>query len=99
MLTQQMTDKLTAYVEQGGCLVLGCRTGYKDETGKCVMSKLPGLLAPLTGTDIPEYTFVSPADGTVYADWDGTRIEAAVFNDLLAPLTEDAKVEARCSSS
>ena len=99
MLTQQMTDKLTAYVEQGGCLVLGCRTGYKDETGKCVMSKLPGLLAPLTGTDIPEYTFVSPADGTVYADWDGTRIEAAVFNDLLAPLTEDAKVEARFSSS
>lgn len=98
MLTQQLADKLTAYVEQGGCLVLGCRTGYKDDTGKCVMSKLPGLLAPLTGTDIPEYTFVSPADGTVYADWDGTQIEAAVFNDLLAPLTEDAKVEARYAS-
>ena len=72
---------------------------YKDETGKCVMSRLPGLLQPLTGTDIPEYTFVSPADGTVYADWDGVQIEACIFNDLLEPLTEQARVEARYVSS
>jgi len=99
IVTQETADKLTAYVEQGGCLVLGCRTGYKQENGKCVMSKLPGLLQPLAGTDIPEYTFVSPAEGTVYADWDGVQIEASIFNDLLEPLTDQAKVEARYVSS
>ena len=48
--------------------------------------------ANLTGTDIPEYSFVAPDEGKVYADWDGEKIEAAVFNDILAPVGENAEV-------
>ena len=83
---------LEAYVREGGKLVMGCRTGYKDMSGRCVMDYLPGLAAELAGTDIPEYSFVAPDDGKVCADWDGERIEAAVFNDILAPVGENAEV-------
>ena len=76
----------------GGKLVMGCRTGYKDLNGRCVMDYLPGLAAELTGTDIPEYSFVAPDEGKVYADWDGEKMEAAVFNDILAPAGENAEV-------
>ncbi len=91
IMTRERAELLEAYVKQGGTLILGCRTGYKDITGKCVMLKLPGLLRDLSGADVIDYTFVSPADDPVYVDWDGIKLEAAVFNDILEPL-EDAQV-------
>lgn len=93
ILTQEMADKLTQYVEQGGTLLLGCRAGYKDATGKCVMLKLPGLVQELCGTDIPEYTYVAPDDREPYVMWKGKKLTAAVFNDLLAPVS-GGRVEA-----
>ncbi|WP_130838686.1 beta-galactosidase [Lachnoclostridium sp. Marseille-P6806] len=89
---------LRAYVEQGGTLVLGCRAGYKDETGQCVQTRLPGLLQELTGTDVTEYTLIAPEEGRIFADWGGTQIEAAVFTDELSPLG-DARVLARYTNS
>lgn len=86
ILTEERMELLKAYVAAGGKLVMGCRTGYKDMNGKCVMALLPGLASELTGTDVPEYNFVAPDDGHVYVDWNGTQIEAAVFNDILAPV-------------
>jgi beta-galactosidase len=86
ILREDRVKLLEDYVRQGGTLVLGCRAGYKDDTGKCPMRNLPGLLQELSGTDVPEYTFVGPDDGKIMADWEGTFIEAAVFNDILAPL-------------
>lgn len=99
ILTEERRKLLETYVSEGGKLVMGCRTGYKDIYGRCVMDKLPGKAAKLTGTDIPEYSFVAPDDGKVMADWDGTKIEAAVFNDLLAPVGENAEVLASYVSS
>lgn len=95
IVNPQRAAILEEYVEAGGCLVLGCRSGYKDMTGKCVMDRLPGLFAKISGTDIPEYTRVNPDDEPVYIDWDGIRLEAAVFNDQLEPLTADAQVLGR----
>ena len=95
IVNQQRAAILEEYVKDGGCLVLGCRSGYKDMTGKCVMDRLPGLFAKMSGTDIPEYTRVNPDDEPVYIDWDGIRLEAAVFNDQLEPLTADAQVLGR----
>lgn len=92
ILTEGKIRLLEQYVSGGGKLVMGCRTGYKDESGKCVMERLPGLAAKLTGTDVEEYSFVAPDDGRVMAEWDGEEIEAAVFNDLLAPVGEGAEV-------
>ena len=99
ILTAERMTLLEQYVAQGGKLVMGCRTGYKDLNGKCVMDCLPGLAAKVTGTDIPEYSFVAPDDGKVMADWDGVQIDAAVFNDLLAPVGEHAEALATYVSS
>lgn len=99
ILTKKRMELLTRYVEQGGKLVMGCRTGYKDLNGRCVMDTLPGLASKLTGTDIPEYSFVAPDEGRVEVDWDGQKIEAAVFNDLLSPVGENAMVLAVYDSS
>lgn len=99
ILTKERMELLEQYVAAGGKLVMGCRTGYKDLNGKCVMDCLPGLAAKVMGTDIPEYSFVSPDDGKVMVDWEGTQIEAAVFNDLLAPVGENAEVLATYASS
>lgn len=99
ILTGERMSLLERYVAEGGKLVMGCRTGYKEVNGKCVMEHLPGLAARVTGTDIPEYSFVAPDDGKAMAEWDGERVEAAVFNDLLAPVGESAEVLATYTDS
>lgn len=90
IMTESRAGLLEAYIEAGGTLVLGCRAAYKDLTGKCVMDKLPGLLRKLSGADVTDYSFIAPDDGPVFVDWEGRKIEAAVFTDILEPL-EKAK--------
>lgn len=92
ILTGERMKVLEDYVAAGGRLVMGCRTGYKDLNGKCVMDYLPGLAARLTGTDIPEYSFAAPDEGRITVEWEGAEFEAAVFQDLLAPVGEDAQI-------
>lgn len=91
ILTPERAELLEQYVAQGGKLVMGCRTGYKDSNGRCVTEYLPGLAAKVTGTDIPEYSFVAPDEEPVMAEWDCTVFEAAVFNDLPVPAGEQAE--------
>lgn len=92
IMTEKRRDILEEYVRSGGTLVLGCRTGYKDMNGKCVMMKLPGLLQDLAGTDVVEYSFVAPDEGKATIKWDDEEIEAAVFNDQLETIGEHSKV-------
>ena len=49
----------------------------------------------MSGVDIPEYTLVSPDNKDIVIDWDGTKLEAAVFNDQLAAVGEHAEVLGR----
>ena len=86
ILTPERVDLLEKYVEQGGILLLSCRTGYKDIHGKCPMHKLPGLLQKLSGADVMEHTFIAPDEGKVMVNWDGEVFEAPVFNDILEAL-------------
>lgn len=79
---------LENYVAGGGTLILGCRSGYKDMDGHCVMQDLPGLLRPLTGADVPEFTRTCPGDAPVVIRWGNRRFEAPVFNDILQPLAD-----------
>lgn len=98
IINEQRAKVLKEYVANGGTLVVGCRSGYKDMNGRCVMDKLPGLLSELTGTDIPEYSFIAPDVEKVTVDWDGTVMEASVFTDLLEAVGGNARVEGRFTS-
>lgn len=89
---------LEEYVRGGGLLIIGCRAGYKDMNGRCVMMPQPGLLQPLTGTDVRDFTFTSPAEEAVWAEFGGNRIDMPVFNDILTPL-EGTKVLAAYKNS
>lgn len=96
ILTEEREEILRRYVEQGGTLVFGCRTAVKDIHGICVTDRLPGLVRDLAGADIPEYTAVSPEDGSVKAVWDGTELRTTLFNDQIAA-RGDAEVVASYS--
>ena len=98
IMTQERADLLEAYVKQGGKLIVGCRTGYKDEYGRCIMMPMPGLLQKLTGTDITDFTFTSPAEDTPCAEWDGEIFAMPVYNDVMLPL-EGTQVLAKFTSS
>lgn len=95
ILTKAQILLLQNYVEAGGRLVFGCRTGQKDIRGFCVTEKLPGLAARLTGTDVLEYSLVAPDETEVCVDWDGVKLTAPVFRDMLAPAGEHARVLGR----
>lgn len=94
LMDEKRAALLSAYVEQGGTLILGCRSGYKDLTGKCVMLPQPGLLQRLTGTDVRDFTFTSPNEDDTFAVWDGQRLETPVFNDILTALEGTAVLAA-----
>ncbi len=98
ILREAETALLRAYVEAGGVLVVGCRTGYKDTTGKCPMQPMPGLMRELTGTTVEEYTFRSPAEEMAEAEWDGKKLHVDCFMESLKAL-EGTDVLARYTSS
>ena len=85
ILREKQVEKLRAYVEAGGTLVVGCRTGYKSVSGTCPMRPMPGLLSELTGTMVEEYTFRSPAEEAAEADWDGRKLVVDCFMESLLP--------------
>lgn len=89
IMTEDRTLLLKEYVAQGGTLIIGCRSGYKQENGKCVMLPQPGLLRELTGSDVRDFTFASGAEEPVWADWNGQRLEMPLFHDIMEP-AEDA---------
>lgn len=88
IMTEERAVLLKAYVEQGGTLILGCRSGYKQENGKCVMLPQPGLLRELTGSDVRDFTFVGVQEEAVYALWDGNILDVPVFHDIMEPAEE-----------
>lgn len=92
ILSDYFVSVLKEYVEQGGVLIMGCRAGQKDETGKCPMTKMPGLASELVGATVSEFTFVGPNDDEMYAEWNGKKIEAPIFNDILEVTENGAKV-------
>lgn len=78
IMTEKRSALLKRYAEQGGTLIMGCRAGLKDISGKAYMLPQPGLLQELTGTDVRDFTFVSPAEKS--------DPETPVWNDILTPL-------------
>ncbi len=99
ILTKRRAALLKMYVEKGGCLIVGARTGQKETHGRCVMEPMPGLLSELTGTVVEEFTFVGAVDGTVCMDWKGSKLDTGIFNDILENVDEDVKVLARYASN
>jgi len=59
LVTTEIAENLTRYVQEGGTLVLTQRAGVKDESNMVVNQRLPGLLAEVCGIEIEEYDSLS----------------------------------------
>jgi beta-galactosidase len=55
IVDETLAKRLTGFVQGGGRLVIGPRTGIKDEYNALQPSRQPGPLAELTGLEVEEY--------------------------------------------
>ena len=85
ILTKETADLLEAYVKEGGILVMGSRTGYKDVYGRCPMRPMPGFARDLCGVYVKDYTLKRKEDPAKIT-WDGKVYEAPIFHDILEPI-------------
>jgi len=86
IITEQRAKLLEDYTKNGGTIIIGCRTGYKDIYGKCPMHEMPGPLIELCGATVEDFTLLGPYDETQYFNWGEHKLEAPIFNDVLSPL-------------
>ncbi len=86
ILTEEAAKLLAEYVEGGGILVMGARTGYKDEYGRCPIMPMPGYARSITGAEVVDYTFARAEEAPVNIDWSGEWLSAPHFHDILKPV-------------
>ena len=84
ILTDETAALLRAYCAQGGTLVMGARTGYKDEYGRCPMCPMPGPAAGLCGVTVMEYSFPHPLRPATL-EWGGRQYPVTGFSETLEP--------------
>lgn len=83
VLTKKRAELLKEYAHQGGTVIMGCRTGYKNLDGICYTMPMPGYAAELCGAEVDEFTFLSPYDEKQFVSIGGKRVSAPCFNDIL----------------
>jgi len=64
IMTADTAELLAKFAEQGGTVIFGARTGYKNKQGHCLMAPMPGPVASLCGVTVEDFTLIK---GTVQA--------------------------------
>ncbi|KAB7646591.1 cellulase family glycosylhydrolase [Polymorphobacter fuscus] len=85
IITDAMATRLTAYVRGGGHLILGPRSGLKDEFNRLETRRQPGPLADLLGGQVEQFHAL---DEAIEAG-DG---KAVVWAEQLSPAAPDTDV-------
>jgi beta-galactosidase len=87
VLTRELADRLESFVSSGGTLIVGPRSGVKDEENAIVNELLPGLLRELAGCTVEEYDAFSDVVGLEMRvqDDDGRYHRALGVADVLVP--------------
>jgi len=88
VVDQPLTEKLTAFVKNGGTLILSYRSGVKDENNVVTDQTLPGPLAELAGIEIHDFDPQTNQQQEV-AGPDGVGRPARVWFDILTPTTAE----------
>lgn len=102
IMTEETARLIKRYVEEGGTVLFGCRTGYKDASGHCRMQPIPGPVADLCGVTVEDFTHVIPSEEAAtiqFVDNPATH-SADLFNEVLRvedPATEVVAVYANKS--
>jgi beta-galactosidase len=88
VVTPAVADNLSKFANAGGILALTPRSGVKEDANSVVNSRLPGLLASLTGATVKEYDSYSPEmRNSLEFNYDGAAASFTVHTwcDVLDP--------------
>ena len=84
LVDAQLAATLKAYVEDGGTLLLGVRSGFKTASNLVTDLPLPGLLRDLVGATVAEWHGLPP--GFSYdVEYEGRDIEVGFWVEALVP--------------
>ncbi|WP_433778217.1 beta-galactosidase [Flavobacterium anhuiense] len=84
LIDQKLVDKWRKYVENGGNLILSCRTGQKDKNGHFFEAKWSAPIVPLIGADVEFFDMlVEDVNGTITAG--NNTYKWNVWADVLNP--------------
>ncbi|MFB5662664.1 DUF4434 domain-containing protein [Alteribacillus sp. HJP-4] len=94
ILNKEYSVLLEQFVEQGGTLIVGCRSGYKDTTGQPYMMKTPGYLSELTGVTVEDFTRIASTQPEPHISWNATSEmnKAGDFNEVLALNNSESQI-------
>ena len=92
VLTQAEADHLAAYVRAGGHLVLGPRSGMKDDADAVWPERQPGPLEPLLGAQVEQFYALDEPVG-VTGDFGAGK--ASIWAEWLDPQAKDVRILAR----
>lgn len=95
VVSAELAKKLTAYVEQGGHLVLGPRSGMKDEFNALNLQRQPGPLGPTLGGRVEQF-YALLEDVPVSGTWGSGK--ATIWAELLSAAAPDTEVLMRYGS-
>lgn len=84
MVSPALVAKWRAYAEQGGHLILTCRTGQKDATGHFPEARFGSLIADLIGSDIEGFD-VLPESAEANVSGAGATHRWRRWADILSP--------------
>ncbi|WP_078544691.1 beta-galactosidase [Litchfieldia alkalitelluris] len=95
ILTEETASLLQEFAEQGGTVIFGCRTGYKNLDGQCYMKPFPGPVSSLCGVTVEDFSLVGPYENAPSIQMDGEQLSADSFIEALKVESEEAEVIAR----
>jgi beta-galactosidase len=99
LLTAADVPPLQAYVEQGGTLVFGCWSGYRDRRHWCYDAAGKAFYEDLVGARVADFSVVTPgATSVIRFGNSDPLVEAPVFNEVLAATGDNVTVLASYSS-
>ncbi len=94
VLSAKDAEHLEAYVRGGGHLVLGARSGMKDEFNALSTARQPGPLVAALGARVEQFYALDEAVGVAGKLGSG---EARIWGEMLRPLAADVEVLMRFS--
>ncbi len=81
---KEWVKKLESFVENGGTLVIGARSGSRNEDNHVVADLLPGCLKELAGVSVVEYGKLNPDSGVrLELDFGGSSATAEHWYEAL----------------
>jgi beta-galactosidase len=90
MADNMLVNKWKSYVENGGNLVVTCRTAQKDRCGRLPEAPFGSVLTPLTGNEIEFYDLLLPSDPGIL-QMDGKEYTWNSWGEIIKPAA-DAQV-------